>query len=46
MLFGQDVGVCLPPALVSGFLGERQQLLAVIALDSVVLQEPCDVVGF
>src|SRR5260370_5123370 len=43
MPFGQVVGVCLPPSLVGGLLGERQQLLAVAALDSVDLQEPADV---
>src|ERR1039457_3420864 len=45
MPFGQDIRVCLPPALAGGFLGERQQLLAVAALDSVALQEPRDIVG-
>ena len=42
MPLGQDVRVCLPPALVSRFLGECEQLLAVVPPDSVELQEPRD----
>ena len=45
MPFSQDVGVCLPPALVSGFLSEHQQLLALAARDSVELQKSCDISG-
>src|SRR5258708_7941093 len=39
----QDVGIGLPPALVGGFLSERQQPLTVTTLDSVEIQEPRDV---
>src|SRR6516225_4691750 len=46
MFFAQNIGICLPPASVSGFLGKRQQLLALVPSYPVVIQQPGDVSWF
>src|ERR1700761_428533 len=45
VILGEAVGVLLPPAFLRGVLGEREQHLAVRAVDAVVVEQPLDLSG-